>query len=133
MVKSWTSIILFISFAGIAVLGALAMNHVGNAYHGCLAATAGVTSCANENNPFASAIFHLDVFKSFSTAAVVSSITLLLAAALLFAFWLIFDVNLPVAAGQSFSLLLKPEPDNPPFKKHFIQWLAFHENSPTTK
>lgn len=70
------------SFVAIAVFGVFAMNH-GESSHGrCIAETAAGADCP-QNNIFATANFLLNVFKSFSTANLISIIFLALVASLM--------------------------------------------------
>jgi hypothetical protein len=124
------------SFAAIAVFGVFAMNHGGEHSHGCIAATAqGVADCPNQANPFAFLAFHLDAFKSFSTATVGS----LLASALLVALALIFVSFLALFFKDTAPLLSRlqthqrkrQESFEFPFRLQLNHWLALHENSPS--
>ena len=83
--KFWLTIVITASFLGIAVFGVFAMSHGGHRYGGCVATTATGAPCPSESNALVSALFHLNAFKNFSTAAFVN----LAARLLLFAFVLL--------------------------------------------
>ena len=64
------TILLITSFVGVAVFGALAMNHdSGHGVFGCIAATANAAQCPEGANLFSLVAFPFDAFKNFSKAA----------------------------------------------------------------
>ena len=134
MKPAFTALIIF-SFIGIAVFGIFAMDHgSGHSYDGCLAAAARGTNCPKTKDANSFIAFHLDTFKSFSTAIFgdnfANALVLLLAGFFsllgIAAFWKIhleFSPNLYSRAGPL---------ESPPFtcQKRLAHWLSLHENSP---
>ena len=133
--KSVFTVVVIGSFLAIAVFGVFAMNHGGEHSYGCLAATArGVADCPNQANPFAFLAFHLDAFKSFSTATVGSPLAsaLLVMLALIFASFLtlFFKDTAPVPSRLQVHRRKRQESFGFPFRLQLNRWLALHENSP---
>ncbi|OGZ24589.1 MAG: hypothetical protein A2896_00555 [Candidatus Nealsonbacteria bacterium RIFCSPLOWO2_01_FULL_43_32] len=118
--------ILFITgLVGLAVFGILAMSHsAGQSHDGCIAATAQGTDCPKEDGTIFFAAFHLDVFRSFSTAIfngkTASMLFLLIA--------LFFAVAFGLAAHYHRQQFLKSSFF--PSQRELTRWLALHENSP---
>ncbi len=129
--KSALTIFLIFSFLGIAVFGFFAMNH-GDHGHGCIAAMAQGSDCADKENTFSYVTFHLDSFRNFFTAVFGDNTGSLL---LLFSFLLIcgaaiahrFRLN---SLANKFSSQFA-EPSAHPFERQLIRWLALLENSPS--
>ena len=130
--KALFTTFLVVSFVGIAVFGALAMNHgAGHEAFGCIAAAANAVDCPEGANLFSLATFHFDAFKNFSNAIFGENVLnlLLLALALVFV--------LAVTVFSSF--FITPQPLRRlertlgffPQKQELIHWLSLHENSPT--
>ncbi|MBI4119271.1 MAG: hypothetical protein HY456_00300 [Parcubacteria group bacterium] len=126
--KAALIIFLITGFIAIAVFGVFAMGH-GNehSHNGCIAATAQGTDCPKEEGAFSFIAFHLEAFRSFSTATFgnnLASVLLLLIVSVLNV-----AVALPAFAtdhrrGQFL------ESYSPPFQRELTRWLALHENSP---
>ena len=89
MKKSLATLIVC-SFVAIAVLGAFTLHNGSGSHVRCIAETAAGTDCP-VNNVFATANFLLNVFKSFSTANLVSTVFLVLGIALAF-----FDIPIAI-------------------------------------
>src|SRR3989344_6852325 len=71
-------VLVVFSFIGIAVFGAFAMaEDTENDHNGCIASAAKGASCPMENG-FSSSAFHINAFKSFSTAILNGSLAGLL-------------------------------------------------------
>ncbi|OGZ54741.1 MAG: hypothetical protein A3B25_01635 [Candidatus Ryanbacteria bacterium RIFCSPLOWO2_01_FULL_48_26] len=124
------------SFFSIAVFGIFAMNHGGEHSHGCIAVAAqGVADCPNQATPIAFLAFHLDAFKSFSTATIGTSFAspLLVAFALILAalFVLFFSAAAPAFSRLQAYRRKRHESFELPFHLQLNRWLALHENSPS--
>lgn len=106
---------LILGFGALAVFGFLGMNH-GNS--GCIAALASGIDCLSLN--------HLDIFKGFSTATLVSFAVLSLFVAL------VFFAARPIPPPPFVWLRLTAVENFASFaKRQFIRWLSLHENSPS--
>ena len=131
--KSALAIIFLTAFIGISIFGFIGMTGKEMAHGGCLAelAAKGMGICLPGINSFEIANFHLNVFKSFSSATInFESLFILFFAAILFLF-------LKVISEARFSFN-----ENWAFKNKFLKrtlnfyknremsWLALHENSP---
>mgnify|MGYP001604232758 CR=1 FL=1 len=134
--KSWLTILLTIGFIGITIFGAFTMGHASEIGHsGSIAATAQSTDCPKKEDIFGFLNFHLNVFRTFSTAIFLESIiiSLLLLIALLIIFNLKVRINsyiLPnLERNQTRYQFLE---SFLPQKRKLARWLAIHENSPTT-
>lgn len=129
--------IVILSFLGIAVFGVFAMNHGGEHGYGCIAATAqGVARCPNQADPLAFLTFHIDAFKSFSTAIVGSSLAsmLLVALALVLVSSLAWFFRNTIPAFSSLQAYRRKQRESfaLPSERQLIRWLALHENSPAS-
>ena len=127
------TIILIVSFIGIAAFGFFGMydmqNHDGN----CAFETFRGTDCPKQVNPIDYFIFHIDAFKSFLIATFSNSFFTSL---LLFA--LLMGVSFGILGGNlthsklSFSYYRhKPELFKSSSKHKLLRWLSLHENSPS--
>lgn len=126
---------LIAGFVGIAVFGIFVMNHnSGHSLNGCIAATANRTDCPKEGNPFSFLVFHLNVFRSFSTAAfgenLVRMLLLLIGAALTIAVGAIASISAATAFAADYHRRRFLESYSFPFQRELAHWLALHENSP---
>ena len=133
VMKSAYAGIVIIAFVAIAVGGFLAMSRDAHHY-GCIAETATGANCP-ENNIFAAANFHLDVFRNFSTATFGTN----LLASLLVLVLLVIGTGLSTLLGSLVPPRLNfaysrygSEQFSPPPKQQFLRWLALHENSPAS-
>ncbi|MEK7208898.1 MAG: hypothetical protein AAB677_01415 [Patescibacteria group bacterium] len=126
--KSFITILLICGFVLAAVFSIFAMNH--NLGHnagagGCFGALTQKADCPETLNPILFFDFHLNVFRSFSTAVFGQNVLLIL--------WLMIFWFLPGGVALIFyrrlkinSSLVGVSPPSP-----LIRWLALHENSPT--
>ncbi len=131
--KSVITAFVIFSFVGIAVFGVFAMSHgMEQGHTGCIAATAQGTDCPKAGSILSFIAFHLETFRSFSTATFGQNILSL--------FPLIVSLILLIATGRLYAglgssgplLRLKqsPEPYMSPFQQQSIRWLALHKHSP---
>ncbi len=124
--------LLISAFFGVAVFGVFAMNHGEHALGGCIAATVNGAPCPDDNNPLASIAFHLNVFKSFSTATFVGFAVglFLIALALVYSSRALLSSQINSSPKQaSFSSFIASSP--PSIAEYICHWLALHENSPS--
>lgn len=124
------ALLTIIGFSGIAVFGVFAMNH-GHGDIGCIAASAQGSSCPNTSNVLSFIAFHVNAFKTFSTATFGSQAidALLIITALLSIAVLLSTAGLAIVPASSNRRL--SDFSVPPLKQQFTRWLAFHENSPS--
>lgn len=138
MIKKMKRLTIFIclSFIGLAVFGFIGMNHgSGHGYNGCIAVMAKGVSCPEETNSLSFLNFHVNAFKSFSTAVFGGNAL----AALLF----LAGLGLLIGSRVAADIFSAPprlieysrykhflESFSPPRQKEF-HWLALRENSPT--
>ena len=128
---------LIIGFVGVAVFSVFAMNHNSeHGYGGCIAAAAQRVDCLKDEGVLSLIAFHLDAFRSFSTATFVDttmSILLLLTA-------LIYATAVGIIAHSRSSQILHTTYHHPGqfldfysflFQQKLVRWLALHENSPS--
>ncbi len=139
IMKSAFATLLIFSFMSIAVFGVFAMSH-GTGHesgsNGCIGAMAQGTDCPKEENTLVFLAFHLNAFRSFSTAVFSQNILSLffLAASLL----LLARTAMGKLFAESVSLDCRSrlrqffEPSGTHFQPQIIRWLALHENSPAT-
>lgn len=129
---------LIIGFIGIAVFGVFAMNHgSGHSHNGCIAATVQGTDCPKEENSLSFLNFHLDAFRSFSTATfgeyLASALLLLIALVLTVAVGIIGIIHsAPPVLATNYRRRQFLESHSFPFQRELTHWLALHENSPAT-
>lgn len=130
---------LILGFIGIAVFGVFAMDFAmdggEHGHDGCIAATAQGGNCPGWQSGIALLIFHLDVFRGFSTAvfsdyfasAYVSLFVLLSGA--VFGFFATARQMAPELTTnyRHFGFV---ELSSFRTRQEFIYWLALHENSP---
>ncbi len=133
--KFWTTTLVILSFAGVAIFGFSSMNGCNGHDIGCLAAAIERAACPATNNPFTVLIFHLSAFKNFTAAVFgenILSFSLILAV-------LIYMAGLAAILRPRFAPHLAfsspqygqfKESDISPPKTRFMRWLALHENSP---
>ena len=122
-------VFIVLSFIGIAVFGAFAMaEDTENNHNGCIASTAKGASCPMENG-FSSFAFHINAFKSFSTAILNGSLASLMLLFMAFALALVFRLILKTFSETHQNIKI--------FKNHFfgfqsavVHWISIHENSP---
>lgn len=137
IMKSAAATLLIFSFISIAVFGVFAMSHGAGHNSGsnyCIGAMAQGTDCPKEENALVFLAFHLNTFRSFSTAVFgqnILSLFLLAASLLLLAGIAIgklstklVSLDLHSGLGQFF------EPPLIHLQPQIIHWLALHENSP---
>ena len=130
--KILLTILLFISFAVMAVFGIFAMNNGEHTRGGCIASIVNGAPCPNESNSFASIAFHLIAFKSFSTATFGGFIASFLMLAFVIAYLLrSLPDSLVGFSSKQESFLRFREDESSPIGDHIRQWLALHENSPS--
>lgn len=133
--KRASTVIIIGAFLAVAVFSVFAMNHGGEHGHGCIAAIAqGVADCPNQANPFAFLAFHLDAFKSFSTATVgfpLASALLVALALILVSFFTLFFKDIAPASSRLARRGKQQESFEFPFCLQLNHWLALHENSPS--
>lgn len=131
--KNLLVVILTLTLFGIAVLGVFGMGHgVGQGHVGCLAVVTKRIDCPNGANVLWLLGFHLDIFKSFSTAILAKNTGGLLS---LFFILLLFYSVLPrifFVRFHTLSLSQYRDPVNLFFaaKYKFTHWVSLHENSP---
>ncbi len=135
-IKNAFAVIAIATFLALAGLSIFAMDSSHNEAHGeskCVASTAKGIDCPQKQGTLGFLTFHLDIFKSFSTAVFLQNITGLIILVLLF-----IGVARPaltpsraefpnfakVSTGPPPTFLSKP-------KLGASQWLALHENSPS--
>ncbi|MFY9461966.1 MAG: hypothetical protein WAP51_02065 [Candidatus Sungiibacteriota bacterium] len=131
--KSAFAILVISSFVGLAVFGILApMHETGHGICFAVAATGGKPPCPIQD-PLGFANFHIDIFKSFSTAAFANSLTLAALSAVLL---LMLAASLPEFAPPffeklSFAFLYAPgySPEKIAARKT-LHWLSLHESHP---
>ena len=123
---------LIISFIAIAVFGFVSIGHTdGNV--GCIAETSqGV--CPMEGSSLGTAFFHLNSFKSFSTALIttdslISLITIALSALIYALFALSHTSESPILARVSYKIADKG-PIISASKSRILSFLSLFENSP---
>ncbi len=132
------SFILIVSFIGIAVFGFLGMQHhgIGHEDRGCIATVFRGADCADGMTVFDFASFHLDIFKSFSTATVNESATgfslLLITLVFLIGSAVTFDRGAVFYPVSSLSYARSPAILFFPLRRILTRWLALHENSPAS-
>ncbi|MDP3999786.1 MAG: hypothetical protein Q8P76_04350 [bacterium] len=123
-------VILLVGFVSIAVFGFAAMNDDHGS--GCLATMVNGGVCP-EQNPLVFAAFHLEVFKSFSSAVFSGNFaglfSIILALALILATVVTGKISPP---AKIFTAERKRyfESFLPLFRQAIIRWLALRENSP---
>lgn len=133
--KFWLSLGILLSFIGVAGFGVFAMGHMGE-HGGCIAATANGAMCPGEMNPIAEISFHLNAFKSFSTAtfadfmAGMMGLLLLLTLAFSYIFRSLFGFRISPFLDQRFSFASVGE-QTPSGIESIRSWIALHENSPS--
>lgn len=135
-----TAFIIFtiFSFVGIVVFGFAAMNHSGghNA-NGCIASATKGIDCKDTATVFDFALFHISVFKSFSTAVLsgnfISVILLFFAFMFFVRIWRKKSNGLDVSQLNTFLIFnaRSLELFFSSVKRDFNHWLALHENSPS--
>jgi hypothetical protein len=99
------TILVGLSFFSIAVLGFAAMHRgTEHGHHGCIAVIANGLICLKKGSPLAAVIFHLETFKSFSTAIFANNLIMILLVLMLIALAAIFSrrlfLILPACAGR---------------------------------
>lgn len=138
VMKVALTIFLITGFLGIAVFGVFTMNHGAEHCHsGCIAATAQGTNCPKGENTLSFLNFHLDAFRSFSTATfgenLANALLLLVALVLTVALAVLASINpAPPALATNYHRRQFLESYSFPFQREFTHWLALHENSPAT-
>lgn len=134
--KATLTTFLIIGFIGIAVFGVFAMNHSsGHGHNGCIAATAKGMDCPKEENSLSFLNFHLDAFRSFSTATfgenLANAFLLLIALVLTAALGIAVSIRpAPPAFATNYRRRQFLESYSFPFQRELTHWLALHENSP---
>ena len=132
--KIFLATLIILSVIGIAGAGVLAMYH-GSGHSDCIAIAAKRIDCPQDLGVLGSLNFHIDIFKSFSTAtfvesALISSLTALWAIILVFWFYrrkgFKFDPML-IGIFSNYGLSMPAVT----FQYKFIHWLTLHENSPS--
>ena len=136
--KSVIVMFLALSFIGVAVFGVFIMSHDNGHDHGgsCIAATVQGTDCPIQNTSLDYLTFHLNAFKSFSTAAFGEN----LLASLLALVFLVAGTGLgmlsrdlaPPRLSPAYSPYRQWELLNSSPKYKLTRWLALHENSPAS-
>lgn len=123
---------------GIAIFGVFTMNHSsGHSHNGCVAATSQGVDCSKETDALSFINFHLDAFRSFSTAIFGDNLAN--------ALFLLIVLMLPITDGVIVNIrqtqptlttnyqrrrFLESYPFQ--FQRELTHWLALHENSPAT-
>ena len=131
------TLFLITGFIGVAVFGVFAMNHGSEHGHGgCIAATAQGIDCLKYEGVLSLIAFHLDAFRSFSTATFGDNIAHILLSLIalmsVIAIGIIARIHLshlPRATYYRHRQFLNS--DYFPSQRKFIRWLAFRENSPS--
>ena len=119
------SIILFISFATVAVFGFLAVSGHGDShFSGCISEALGKSGFCPEN-PFAYITFHLDILRTFSMVILLLPIILLLSIVLLY-------IGVGVEPGNKreptvFSGFRREESRDFPIWRNVIRWFSILE------
>lgn len=114
-----------VSFLGITLFGVLAANHgTSHAFMGCLASLVKGVMCPDQANLFSFATFHLDVFKVFSLAFVLSLFLATVIASRVFA----KDGPLQIFAKVRPS---RTKPFMPRIEQAISRWLSLLQNSPS--
>lgn len=127
--------LLIISVFGVAVLGFYAMNMGEHSHHaGCIASVVNGIDCPVPSNTPEFLSFHLGAFKSFSTAVLITGLSVLFALTLTYFAVLGFSTLFYDFLDSKIQLTLR-------FKRFLdslfyfslrkkIRWLILHENSP---
>ena len=135
------TIILVTSFIGIAVFGVFGMHGNGMQGHddmassNCIAATAKGMDCPKETEPINFFNFHLDAFRSFSTATFGANLLASLLVLTLLFIGVVLSTLLDNLAHPQLNLAYsryEPEQFSSPHKQQLLRWLALHENSPAS-
>ncbi len=137
--KSALATLLIFSFMSIAVFGVFAMSH-GTSHasgsRGCIGAMAQGTDCPKEESVLGFLAFHLNAFRSFSTAIFsqnILSLFLFVASLLLLAgtaMGRLFAESVSLDCHSRFRQFFEPPVTH--LQPQIIRWLALHENSPAT-
>ena|SRR3989338_4441592 len=120
--------ILIGSVLAVAGLGAAFMGsrHEAGDHNGCLANLASRAACPNGETAAIFAVFHLNIFKTFSAAYLLAIVFLMIA----FAMWG------AIAADNSHSAYFRQyffaTADASPLREDFISWLKLHEKRDDT-
>ena len=125
--KSALTVCLLLSFAVAAIFGVFAMGHSAGTHEGCIAAISQNALCPLDAISFVN--FHVEFFKSFSSAVFNFDILALLS--LVFALFVMLraiarDEKIVERTVIAFAYIRTPLTA---FQKK-LRWLAFHENSP---
>ena len=137
--KSTLAALLLLSFTIIAVFGVFAMNHgAGNGHGdgGCIASMVKGVDCPKDAGSLQFLTFHLDAFRSFSTASFGSDF----ASAFLLLVVFLLTMGAGIIAGVK-QAPMAPTPSH--IRRQFLEshsfssqlklthWLSLHENSPS--
>ncbi len=126
-----------IGFLGIAVFGVFGMSHGGtHSLNGCIAALVQGADCSIYQKAFSFLTFHLEVFKSFSTAVFgerLINALFILTASLSAIGLLVFTSSKKEALATVHSSFNGHPPGFVALSltRQFTRWLAIHENSPS--
>lgn len=127
------SLAVLISFIGLVVFSAWAMGHASGShgFSGCLAAEAQNSQCP-ETNAWAEALFHLSVFKNFSTLIPANLIAVFLMIGLMGTLTQsLFKAPLRPQVQLSLWRDLQSEAAKICRHSQCDQWFSLHENSPS--
>lgn len=135
--KSLFTVVVLVSFIGVAVFGLVGMYHNNSQNHNsdCIWATSQSADCPKQSNLIGYLTLHLNAFKDFATVTFGHIATSLLVLSL-FVIGAIFGILLKNLALPKLSLayhrLKWLDSFRPPSLYKFIRWLSLHENSPST-
>lgn len=135
--KLTITILLTLSFAGIAIFGAFAMNHEmghDSDFGSCIGATTQGIDCPTGKDFLPFVGFHLDAFKNMSTTILGQSVLFFLLLIGLSFLYIVFGYGKSKRESdtphrlQRFKIFL--EQSLTFSQQKIVRWLALHENSP---
>lgn len=132
--KSALTILLITGFVSVAVFGFIGIGHIDEmAHHGCLAALSQNGTCPSATSlPLASAFYHMDILRGFSTALLSSALLLLaLAGAVLFGLRNDLAPGSGIGAAELFLYARRASFIGSNFLNRNLSWLNLHLNSPS--
>ena len=131
MLKTVVSSLIIFAFISVAVFGILTVSH--GISHGLCLLTAnfGSKPPCPEKDPLGFVNFHINIFKSFSSATFANSLAIILS--ILLAWTISLFLARVVFAYEKLFVRLHELTEDPPeksAKRKFISWLSLRENSP---
>lgn len=131
--RSILATILTISFVAVAIFGFVAINpNGGRSFNGCIAAASHGGSCPGEESPLNIFDFHINAFKSFSTAVfdllILGFVVFVAAPFVLKALQEIYRASLKqVLIDNRYKLRHKECLNSTSLIRKLFRWLAIHE------